>query len=386
MGTHSQPENSVSLTEPLSLNTLMAANDERSRFPYLDGLRGLAVLVVVFGHYTIFFPTLGPMLGSVAKSGVWLFFMLSSFLLTRQLTLVFASATTFENLLRYLARRALRILPMYYAVLAALLILPKFQHHMFGGNGFSLLNHALLLYPEGIFWAISVEFEYYLAIPLICLAFLLAVRLHPALGPALVIALIFGAFKAFRVAWIDIGFPVNFPHIVNYAHFFLLGSAIALLSLYKKFFSRWAGHLAFGLFVLGMAWQVFVLPLPFRDSLLAVIGIPIEWWHWMAHHSGQMISCGWILCGVLFSATLQRVFVSRFLCFMGKISFSLYCLHILPTAYLGEWVGSYGPTAAVLAFFLLSVALSVVTFYCIERPFMTMVGGPKGVRGIKSGA
>ena len=65
---------------------------------------------------------------------------------------------------------------------------------------------------------------------------------------------------------------------------------------------------------------------------------------------------------------------------MGKISFSLYCLHILPTAYLGEWVGSYGAAAAVSGFFLLSVALSVVTFYCIERPFMTLVGGPKGVK------
>lgn len=374
------PSSSIAM-KPAPSNADLATsscNDPSVRFPYLDGLRGFAVLIVVLGHYSIFFPGLGPIVGPSAKTGVWLFFLLSSFLLTRQMILVFRDAPTTENVLRYFARRALRILPLYYFVLTLLFFLPTFAQHMFGHSGFAVSDHLFLLYPQGIFWAISVECEYYAFIPIVALLVNLVVRIHRSLGALLAAGLAILAAQNYHWAWIEKGFPVNYPHLPNYTHFFLVGSAIAIIFQYRsalrgRFDTCWNF-----LFAAGVAWQLFVIPYPFRDVMLDSIGFPIAWWHWMAQHPGQLISCSAIVLSILFSEYLQRVSSSSTLRFFGKISFSLYCLHILPTAYFGPWVAAAGPLVGVAGFFCISVAISVITYRCIELPCMELVRGPSG--------
>ena len=48
---------------------------------FLDGLRGLAILLVVVAHSPVIF----VFLPNVGRAGVYLFFVLSAFLLSRQL-------------------------------------------------------------------------------------------------------------------------------------------------------------------------------------------------------------------------------------------------------------------------------------------------------------
>jgi peptidoglycan/LPS O-acetylase OafA/YrhL len=352
-------------------------DDVRVKLPSLDGLRGLAVLLVVLGHYSLYIPEVSNVLTPLAKTGVWVFFMLSSFLLTRQMILVLQTPPRLNKTLRYFIRRVLRIFPLYYVTLALLIMLPQFSANMFGGRGFSLWKHALLVYPEGNFWAISVEFEYYFLIPVIALLFLRLRRFNPLLGPLFGVGLAWLATKAYYLSWIQIGFPVNYPHIVNYAHFFLLGSAVAIGYLYRSLLPRWTTYCASALFWCGVILQVFSLPSPIRDWILQLSGLDIAWWHWIAQHPGQMISCSALLVGVLLSEGTARFFSSRCLRFLGRISFSLYCLHILPPAYFGGWTSVLTPVGAVSAFFLISVALSYLTFTIIERPCMNLIEGPE---------
>ena len=366
-----------SIQENIAAPTTYLDNSASIRFPYLDGLRGLAVILVVVGHYSLYIPEVAKTLTPLAKTGVWIFFLLSSFLLTRQMTLVLSRPPRVENILRYFARRILRILPLYYLTLALLLALPTFARQMFGGRSFSLLDHALLIYPQGNFWAISVEFEYYAVMPLLALVYLNLRSFNRSFGPLFGLSVVFLAIHAYRLSWVETSFPLNYPHIPPYAHFFLLGSGIAIISLYQSFFPRRTALIANVLFSLGVLIELFVFIYPYSNKDLNAGGLVTSWWLFGTQHPGQMIACGAILVGVLFSRSLQAAFSGRIIRFFGKISFSLYCLHLLPAAYLGALTEEITPLGATCAFFGLSIMLSVLTFYAIERPLMNLVRGPE---------
>ncbi|HEX6407837.1 MAG TPA: acyltransferase, partial [Gemmatimonadales bacterium] len=96
--------------------------------PALDGLRGVAILLVMGYHILETFPG-GPevpdlvtRLASVGWIGVDLFFVLSGFLITGILYDTKGSPGFFRN---FYIRRVLRIFPLYYGFLALFcLILP----------------------------------------------------------------------------------------------------------------------------------------------------------------------------------------------------------------------------------------------------------------------
>ncbi|MGB0349536.1 MAG: acyltransferase family protein, partial [Schleiferiaceae bacterium] len=86
----------------------------------LDGLRGLAVLMVVFGHGANH--GLGPFgpdsMMIRGKLGVYLFFVLSAYLLDRQIIKMFQQGRAqWEYWLYYFSRRVLRIFPLFFLAL-----------------------------------------------------------------------------------------------------------------------------------------------------------------------------------------------------------------------------------------------------------------------------
>src|ERR1041385_4843546 len=105
--------------------------DIRAHIPALDGLRGIAILMVFMVHLNQkpllagSSPILTNALGRVASSGrfgVELFFVLSGFLITGILLDTKRRMGFFKN---FYARRLLRIFPLYYGALAVvLLVLP----------------------------------------------------------------------------------------------------------------------------------------------------------------------------------------------------------------------------------------------------------------------
>src|ERR1700722_19719180 len=86
-------------------------------FPQLDGLRALAVITVMIGHFSSN-ATISMLVG-YGDTGVVIFFCLSGFLITGiLLDLKDGSQSRLAALLVFYARRALRIFPIYYLVIA----------------------------------------------------------------------------------------------------------------------------------------------------------------------------------------------------------------------------------------------------------------------------
>lgn len=154
---------------------------KQSRFPELDGLRGIAALMVIAYHFS---PALNvaasPLhqmgfLCGFGVTGVDLFFVLSGFLITGILLREKGMRQYFR---RFYTRRLLRIFPVYFLgliiilALGCLRLIPPGQidSWVLLGYGLNLSNwlslfHAELL-PLSHFWSLSVEEQFYLFWPL----------------------------------------------------------------------------------------------------------------------------------------------------------------------------------------------------------------------------
>jgi len=148
------------------------------QIPALDGIRGVAIFWVVLHNATAFplapssrWLHVLPLFSSRGWIGVQLFFALSGFLITAGLLDSRQTAHYFRN---FYAKRALRILPLYYTVLFVLLVvLPQFvalpyRHYhqaplwLFTGNWTQAFPYGF-----GHFWSLAVEEQFYLIWPLI---------------------------------------------------------------------------------------------------------------------------------------------------------------------------------------------------------------------------
>jgi len=125
----------------------------------LDGIRGLAVLLVIAAH------TDGFRMKGHGAVGVWLFFALSAFLLTLPYAVDPTRIASAKEVRRYFARRVRRILPAYYFAIVAMALLTG------AGTDF-LWQHLTFRRAVGIFWTIPQELLFYILLPPL-------VALHP---------------------------------------------------------------------------------------------------------------------------------------------------------------------------------------------------------------
>jgi peptidoglycan/LPS O-acetylase OafA/YrhL len=149
---------------------------DKSRIPELDGIRGIAILAVLFYHlfsYSMFRQSWTGIAYFAMKvtenwsHGVDLFFVLSGFLITGILLDTRRDPHFFRN---FYARRALRILPLYYTVLAVILLFYRHSGDYVLLSFFHLSNMAPIFgiaMVNGAMWSLSVEEHFYLCWPLL---------------------------------------------------------------------------------------------------------------------------------------------------------------------------------------------------------------------------
>lgn len=144
--------------------------------PELDGLRAFAVGLVMLAHYTIGTPIAAHV--DWGPYGVWLFFVLSGFLITgillRCRARIEAGAVTRGHVLRsFYARRFLRIFPIYYLTVAVICLGSEtIRAQMFWLLGYAqnvkvALDGAFGAAPH--FWSLAVEEQFYLVWPALIL-------------------------------------------------------------------------------------------------------------------------------------------------------------------------------------------------------------------------
>jgi peptidoglycan/LPS O-acetylase OafA/YrhL len=157
--------------------------------PALDGLRGLAVLAVIAFHLCAVPIASGAAwrlaggVASVGWLGVELFFVLSGCLITG---ILLDTRDGARPLATFWARRALRIAPLYFALLAVAFVLiptlvpalrqshPRFLdaapwYATFLTNVALARSHGMAAFGTGHLWSLAIEEQFYLVWPLVVL-------------------------------------------------------------------------------------------------------------------------------------------------------------------------------------------------------------------------
>lgn len=332
----------------------------------LDGLRGLAVLVVIGSHLsnTGWLPQ--PGLSGIGKSGVYLFFVLSAYLLAHaMLAKPLAGLADARYWANYALRRVLRIWPLYLVVLLLSWGLTRAGvtewHYQL--DTAALWRHLALREGQDVLWSIPVEFTFYLWLPFIVVA-LTALRGLPG-GRWWGLALLAGLVVLARWRWPAAETPTNSVRLGFYLVVFLCGVAAAFVQAEWPALRRWARTWrALGWLLLGLlAW---VTP-----SLWAVMrGTSFD--PELNHRWFTAWGLGWalLLLAVLWGGgILGRFFASAPMRLVGVVSFSAYLWH-MPVLRAADALGLRalgGWGLPVLLAAMLAVAMG--SFLLLERPW-----------------
>ncbi|RIK80386.1 MAG: hypothetical protein DCC68_11175 [Planctomycetota bacterium] len=330
------------------------------RLVQLDGLRAFAVLGVILHHTTRW--EFGIPLGPYC---VRLFFVLSGFLITGILLKARAQSNDTGFILRaFYARRFLRIFPVYYASLAALLLLGQpdisatFPWHV------AYLSNVLCSMPDveivsawGHLWSLSVEEQFYLLWPALIL--FMPNRAIPyflvgavACGP--LFRLICGTYWGVAPA------VYLTPGCLD-----SLGLG-ALLAWYQRSerplgdidrLSAWA--LRSGLLIVGIHLACQYLDISFklwlltRDFGAALVAC------WLVHRASEGFAGAW-----------GRVLSNGFLVYLGTISYGMYLFHNF-VPWLAEFAGFAVPMHGIERFLFVgasTIVVAALSWHVFEKP------------------
>ena len=349
-------------------------SDKKYQMDSLDGLRGFAALIVVFSHTSnsgmFFIPFLD--LRGIGKSGVFLFFLLSSFLLTLPLLRKGKEVLSVPVMSHYWQRRFFRIYPLYtlyllLGVVSTLVITSTLGKSgvgiPFGLNWAGFINHLLLFEGKGVTWSIAVEFKFYFTLPF----FVLAIVLVRSYGPLAIIGLFFSLMLLSQFISPQSESLTDDIRLLPYMPIFIIGMFLAVLQDYINndrsnniiitFMCRYGGYL-------GVVGVTVMTPLVF-----SLFGDRVENNHF--HKEFILYAIFWSF--ILFSSVntqglLQRFFTLSILRFYGALSFSLYLFHpifigalkrVELNGYMSAWGVLLGSTvAAYISFKLLEGPIS----------------------------
>lgn len=366
----------------------------RGRLPVLDGLRGLAILMVLLFHFVgNTSPTNGIeriVVGvtNYGSYGVELFFVLSGFLITGILYDTRNKPRYFRN---FYMRRVLRILPIYYGVLILVFFVAPLIPLLRGPTLDFLVDrqawawlYAVNLYIASHgdwtfsyldhFWSLAVEEHFYLVWPLI--VFVLA--RHPRSLIAVSLAISLGAMLA-RLTGSVMG--VSWWTLYVLTPFRMDGLA---LGAFLALMIRRPG---------GSEWLIRALPIVVAGGL-TLLATTLLWTRLVSRENMELVlpasasaillllACllVWALMASECSA-VSRVFQSRPLIFLGTYSYGIYVYHHFISYYfatnrtefaLAEWVGSHTIAVALQATLGTTVSLSLayLSYECFEKRFL----------------
>lgn len=364
-------------------------SDKQDYWPFLDGLRGIAILVVIPHNINAFngtkeFEQIPAIVSHAGWIGVQIFFVLSGFLITSQLLRDQGATNYFSS---FYMRRVLRIFPLYYLALAVglflvphLMALPpdklqSFSHAswlwVFLNNWTQPFSGSVYLFSH--FWSLAVEEQFYLLWPVVvmlcargtrllqvCIALILmallcrylTLRLHMPEYAAYMLtvcrmdALAIGA----AAAWLR-------PHVCQV----LRSPRAATLVWWACIASLGGCTLLTGVFDTGDPFTITA-----GYPLLALIT------------AGMILVCSESEGAVLPAATRALLSVPA-LRSVGRYSFAMYVIHF-PLLQLAEQpirsglvaIGLPGAFAFVVGFTALTYLLGVASYLLLERHFLSL--------------
>jgi peptidoglycan/LPS O-acetylase OafA/YrhL len=327
-----------------------------SQLPALDGLRGLAALIVLVSHCANegWLPAfLGSGMGQI---GVAVFYVLSGFLM-----LHFAIDRPFDqfSLQRYAVARFSRVVPLY---ILALLITSALYLALGTGVSFygvdeanDLLRSWFLLRGVGVLWSIPVELHFYALFPLLWWA-------HRA-GRFLMASLALLAACAILAAFQPDPKPNGY--LPYWLHFFVIGALVRWLC--DDGVRNRIDPLRTGPALRAAAWACFALLVLLPPAIRIELGAP-DFPNRLDPMAIAIVPL--VLWFAIAAVGPFRLWASPALRWLGAISYGLYLVHS-PVISMVKYLSvdrAIGPHLAVLLVLGVSTLLAVLSLQVFERP------------------
>ncbi len=374
---------------------------------YVDGLTGVRALAAlwVFAHHLN--AIVGPRVVRISLPGIdvdvtplltcgWvgvdIFFVLSGFLLTRQLLDACESGDARGVNRRFLLHRVLRVYPAYLAQIAVLAALawvaagapPAWLRH--------LPLHLVMLQSvtpasepaiNGVYWTLTAEFWFYLLLPFVVAALHAAARRSEAALGRRALAVYLGAIllmvayrgATVRAAAADPALSLEWTSRQLPATIDVFAAGM-LAAVGSRFIARGAialprgasgAMLAGGL--AGIVWMLYVMHERFRE-FWAGGALFLSW------HAVTALFAALMILGISLDGRLSRAaFANAPARYLGEASYSIYLWH-LPAAL---WVATVLPPASgearyVAAAFAAALLASLASYHAVERPVLRRRG------------
>jgi peptidoglycan/LPS O-acetylase OafA/YrhL len=395
----------------------LAGADARA-IPTLDGMRGLAVILVLVFHFAWTFPGDDPekaasIVDKIAVhlhafmwsgwTGVDLFFVLSGYLITRGLV-TDSKKPLGTRMKMFWMRRVLRIFPLYYAVIIVGTVItlalgaqwvPGLPYWLYMQNYVLAFDHEVMRWTAH-FWSLAIEEQFYFVWPIVALI-VSRRRLIPLILALVVLTVGLRAGLTFKGQ--DMGIfqrwfanePLGLEHGI--AKF-----------VYRATFTR-ADGLLLGAFVavtqrevrhpVAQVWRRLRLPI-FVGTAVALAGLYV-WANGLNDYDRRVIGIGYVTLALFFASTVSLCAdhvigdrARRFLSWSplvscGKVSYGMYIFHwplvVLGVPYLMKWQEGQSTLMqmAISGGFIVGGitaiwVLASLSFRFFESPFLKLKG------------
>jgi peptidoglycan/LPS O-acetylase OafA/YrhL len=356
---------SAILDVPAAVESRARRAGEDAHYVQLDGLRALAVLVVMARHFV---PTLEG-IGIIGWLGVRLFFVLSGFLITgillRGRSLIESgNQSNLFTLRQFYIRRFLRIFPLYYFVLIVLAICNAEQvREFFWWHAAYLSNHCFIEQTYfskwvGHFWSLAVEEQFYLLWPAV-----IFFTPRKILLPVILLTVAVGPVFRYLLGIPEYGLWAEVSAF-GCLDALGMGAVLALFQSGAKRYSKrtYAIVTLVGFVIVSGSLTAFELLFYWRE-MYAIFGL------------GFAIFCagaiGWSVHGI--GGPVGAFLRWRPLVYVGVISYGLYVYHGVLNEAAGVmksrgWISDRGAWWVVAGLFASSFAIAALSWHFFEKP------------------